>query len=62
MPVIFPTLLGGPIHDPTDNFAAVQPQRLAAVGELAHGIVGCLAADADPELAAIPACTAPLSN
>ena len=62
VPVIFPTLLGGPIHDPTDNFAAVQPQRLAAVGELAHGIVGCLAADADPELAAIPACTAPLSN
>ena len=46
VPVIFPTLLGGPIHTPADNFGAAQPERLASVGELAHGILGCLAADA----------------
>ena len=42
VPVIFPTLLGGPIHVPGDNFDATQPDRLAAVGGLAHGLLGCL--------------------
>ena len=52
VPVIFPTVLGGPIHVPADRFEAVQPERLAAVGRLAHGLLGCLAASLEPALAA----------
>ncbi|PZC49917.1 MAG: Zn-dependent amino- or carboxypeptidase, M28 family [Chloroflexi bacterium] len=51
VPVIFPTLDGGPIHDPSDNFSAVQPERVAAVGELAHALLGCLASSADAQAA-----------
>ena len=59
IPVIFPTVNGGPIHVPEDNFLAVQPERLDAVGRLAHGILGCLAASAAPGAATIEACAAP---
>lgn len=62
VPVIFPTLLGGPIHTPADNFGAVQPERLAAIGELAHGILGCLAAEADPAQATAAACPVGVGN
>ena len=51
VPVIFPTVLGGPIHVPADRFDAVEPERLASVGRLAHGLLGCLAASLDPALA-----------
>ena len=52
VPVIFPTVLGGPIHVPADRFEAVEPERLASVGRLAHGLLGCLTAAIDPALAA----------
>ena len=51
VPVIFPTVLGGPIHVPADRFEAVEPERLASVGRLAHGLLGCLAASIEPALA-----------
>ena len=51
VPVIFPTVLGGPIHVPTDRFEAVEPERLASVGRLAHGLLGCLIASLEPALA-----------
>ncbi len=51
VPVIFPTLPGGPIHVPEDQFEVVEPEALEAVGRLAHGLLGCLAASADPALA-----------
>ena len=51
VPVIFPTVLGGPIHVPADRFEAVEPERLASVGRLAHGLLGCLTAAIDPALA-----------
>ena len=51
VPVIFPTVLGGPIHVPADRFEAVEPERLASVGRLAHGLLGCLIASLEPALA-----------
>ncbi len=51
VPVIFPTVLGGPVHVPADRFEAVEPERLASVGRLAHGLLGCLAASLEPALA-----------
>lgn len=51
VPVIFPTLPNGPIHVPEDQFEVVEPEALAAVGRLAHGLLGCLAASADEALA-----------
>jgi Iap family predicted aminopeptidase len=51
VPVIFPTPLGGPIHVPEDRFEVVEPETVEAVGRLAHGLLGCLAASADEALA-----------
>ncbi|MCY3920184.1 MAG: M28 family peptidase [Chloroflexi bacterium] len=51
VPVIFPTLPNGPIHVPEDQFEVVEPEALEAVGRLAHGLLGCLAASADAALA-----------
>ena len=51
VPVIFPTVLGGPVHVPADRFEAVEPERLASVGRLAHGLLGCLIASLEPALA-----------
>ena len=59
IPVLFPTLLGGPIHDPSDDFSAVEPQRLAVVGRIAHATLECLAAAGDPVLAPPLGCTRP---
>ncbi len=51
VPVIFPSPLDGPIHVPEDQFGVVEPEALAAVGRLAHGLLGCLTASADAALA-----------
>ncbi len=44
--MVFPTVFGGPIHVPADNFTAVQPEILDQVGRLAHAMLACLIAGA----------------
>ena len=56
VPVLFPTILGGPIHIPGDNFDAVQPEVLENVGRLAHALLACLLLRAGAELEAPAAC------
>ena len=51
VPVIFPSPLDGPIHVPEDQFDAVEPETVEAMGRLAHGLLGCLVAAADAALA-----------
>lgn len=42
IPIIFPTIFGAAIHEPSDNFDNVEPAIVEAVGRLAHVTLQCL--------------------
>ncbi len=56
IPVIFPTVVGAPIHIPSDNFGAIDSDVLEQTGRLAHATLACLVVLAGGALDPPPGC------
>ena len=46
IPVIFPTMEGGPLHSPDDTFDNIDPLTVEGMGRLSHALLPCLIAQA----------------
>ena len=62
VPVIFPTVRGGPIRTLADNFSAVQPERLDQVGRIGHALLACLMERVNRTTVASAACPVTMGN